>query len=404
MVFNSALSGIQAASSELSVIGNNVANAGTTGFKQSRAQFADVYASSGLGTSGNAIGSGTRLASITQTFNQGNISFTNNALDLAVSGQGFFVLNDGGSQVFSRAGNFSVDREGFIVNSANQRLTGLQADTNGNVTGAVGDLQIDSANISPQATARVDIGLNLSANASQPAVAWTGGANPSANSYNNVTSTTVFDSLGNSHVMSLYFIKTGTANEWEMRVQIDETDVGAASTVAFQNNGSFDSTTPDPITLAYTPTGAAALSIELNLSESTQFGSPFAVQSVLQDGYSTGRLDGVDVDNLGVIFGRYTNGQSRAMGQVQLSNFTNVNGLQPLGDSSWGETFDSGPPLVSTPGTASLGVLQSGSLEESNVDLTSELVKLITAQRNFQANAQTIRTADTVTQTIINLR
>lgn len=404
MVFNAALSGIQAASTDLNVIGNNVANAGTAGFKESSAQFSDVYAASALGTGSNAVGSGVKLSSVRQSFSQGTISFSNSNMDLAINGQGFFALDDGGTRVYSRAGGFGVDREGFIVNGSSQKLVGLLADDSGNITGAQGQLQIDSANIPPTSTTLVNVGLNLSANSAEPAAAWAGGANPAPNTFNNVTSTTVFDSIGNSHVLSLYFIKTSTVNEWEVRAQVDNTDVGGASTLTFNTNGSFASSTPDPISLSYSPAGADPIAFDLDLTESTQFGSDFAVQSILQDGSATGRLDTIDVGSSGIIFGRYTNGQSRPMGQVQLANFTNVNGLQPLGDSSWGETFNSGPPLISTPGTASLGVIQSASLEDSNVDLTSELVELITAQRNFQANAQTIRTADTVTQTIINLR
>lgn len=404
MVFNSALSGIQAASTQLSVIGNNVANASTTGFKQSRAQFADVYAVSGVGASSNAVGSGTRLSAVNQIFSQGTISFTNNALDVAVNGQGFFMLDDGGSRAYSRAGNFQVDRSGYIVNANQQKLIGLTADANGAITGAVGQLRIESGNISPQATSSVEVGVNLHANELPPTVAWVGGNNPPPDSYTSVTSTTVFDSLGNDHVLSLYFVKTANENEWDVRVQMDNTDVGNASNLVFNTNGTYSSSTPDPIQIAFSPSGSDPMSVSLNLSRSTQFGSPFAVESLLQDGYTTGRLDSVDVDGLGIILGRYTNGQSRPMGQIQLANFNNTNGLQPTGNTNWAETYASGPPLISTPGTASLGVLQSSSLEDSNVDLTTELVSLITAQRNFQANAQTIRTADTVTQTIINLR
>jgi len=247
--------------------------------------------------------------------------------------------------------------------------------------------------------------VNLYSNETPPAVAWVGGSSPPSNTYTSVTSTTLFDSLGNEHVMSLYFIKDATNNEWDVRIQVDNADVAlTASQLLFNTNGTYKQTTPSPITASFNPTAADPMTITLDLSQSTQFGSPFAVESLLQDGFSTGRLDSVDVDNSGVILGIYTNGESRAMGQVQLANFNNTNGLQPIGNSSWAETFGSGPPLVSTPGTASLGVLQSSSQEESNVDLTSELVSLITAQRNFQANAQTIRTADTVIQTIINLR
>ncbi len=422
MTFNSALSGIQAATSELNVIGNNVANSSTTGFKSSSVLFSDVYASSALGTSSNAIGSGVRLSSVKQSFSQGNISFTNNNLDLSVSGQGFYRLNDSGSVVFSRAGSFGIDREGFIVNSSDQRLTGLLADNAGNITGAQGDLRVDAANIEPTSTSSVGVGFNVSSTTTPPAVAWVGSPNfgdppPSPDTYNNVTSNTVYDSLGNSHIMSMYFIKTPTANQWDVRAQVDGVDVDAAPAAApftqvYNSDGSFNAASSEGISVNWAPLDASGnpngattpQSIAVTLSDSTQFGAPFSVQSMLQDGFTTGRLDSVDVGTNGLIFGRYTNGQSRPMGQLVLANFTNVNGLQALGDTSWGETFTSGPPLVGSPGSASLGVIQSGALEDSNVDLTNELVKMITTQRNFQANAQTIRTADQVTQTIINIR
>lgn len=422
MTFNVALSGIQAASGELSVVGNNVANASTNGFKSARAEFADVYAASSLGTGSVAIGNGVRLASVTQSFTQGTISFSSNSLDLAINGQGFFRLNDGGTTTYTRAGAFLVDREGNIVNSTGKRLTGYVADATGNITGAQGDLTIDTSNLSPTATSSVEVGFNLQSTSAVPASAWVGSptfgsAAPAPDTYNNATSSTVYDSLGNSHLMSVYFIKTSTANQWDVRVQIDGVDVDSSPAAApftqvYNTNGSFNSGLSEAITLSWAPldaNGAAngastPQSITLDLSSSTQFGSPFAIQSLLQDGASTGRLDSVDVDSTGVIFGRYSNGQSRAMGQITLSNFSNANGLQPLGDTTWGETFASGSALVGEPGTASLGVIQSGSLEDSNVDLTAELVKMIIAQRNFQANAQTIRTNDETTQTIINIR
>lgn len=422
MAFNAALSGIQAASSELSVIGNNVANASTNGFKSSRAEFADVYAASALGTSSNSIGGGVRLASVSQSFSQGTINFTNNNLDLAVNGQGFFRLNDGGTTVYGRAGAFGIDRSGFIVNSSDQRLTGLLADAAGNITGAQGDLQINAGNIAPTPTTAVTTAVNVSSTDLPPAAAWVGtpafgNPPPAANTYNNVTSTTVYDSLGNSHVLSMYFIKTATANEWDVRAQVDGVDVDSAPasapfTQVFNSNGSFNSGASQAIALSWPPLdgngnpngSATPQAFTVDMTASTQYGSPFAVQSILQDGFTTGRLDSVDVDSSGIIFGRYTNGQSRGMGQIILANFSNQQGMQPLGDSTWGETFNSGPPLVGNPGTASLGIIQSGALEDSNVDLTSELVKMIIAQRNFQANAQTIQTADTITQTIINIR
>ncbi|WED43978.1 flagellar hook protein FlgE [Legionella cardiaca] len=437
MVFGTALSGIQAASKDLDVIGNNIANSATIGFKSSRAEFADVYATGSYGGGGNVIGSGVRLSRVQQNFGQGTFSFTNNSLDLAISGSGFFVLSDQGSKVYSRAGSFGLDVDGFIVNSSNQNLTGLLADANGNISNVSGNLQINTANISPSATTTVSSGVNLYAASPAPTVNWTGGATPAQDTYNNATSTTIYDSLGNSHVLSMYFIHAdssaalgdpnassppGTQNQWYIAFQLDNqnlpANVGTENTdnlfrVNFNSDGSF-STALDttntalannliPLNMALT-NGADPLNFTVDFSNSTQFGSPFAVQSNVQNGYTTGRLDGLDIDEQGTLFGRYANGQSRVMGQIQLANFTNPDGLQALGDTNWAETSSSGQALISNPGTASLGLIQSGALEESNVDLTGELVDLIGAQRNFQANAQTIRTADAVTQTIINIR
>ncbi|KTD11278.1 flagellar hook protein FlgE [Legionella jamestowniensis] len=436
MVFGTALSGIQAASKDLDVIGNNIANSPTIGFKSSRAEFADVYATGTYGGGGNAVGSGVRLSRVQQNFGQGNFTFTNNSLDLAVSGSGFFVLNDQGSNLYTRAGSFGLNTEGFIVNANGQNLTGLLADANGNITNVSGNLQISTANINPNATTTVASGVNLYSKSTPPTVDWSGGATPAQDTYNNSTSTTIYDSLGNSHVLSMYFIHAdasaaagapnastppGTQNQWYVAFQLDNQNLpaGAGANTAtlyrvnFNSDGSFNSaldTANNPLPNNLIPlsmalsNGADPLNFNVDFSNSTQFGSPFAVQSNVQNGYTTGRLDGLDIDEEGVLFGRYTNGQSRVMGQIQLANFANPDGLQSMGNTNWAETSASGQALVSNPGTASLGLIQSGALEESNVDLTGELVNLIGAQRNFQANAQTIRTADAVTQTIINIR
>jgi flagellar hook protein FlgE len=412
MGFETATSGLSAASSDLDVIGNNIANSNTTGFKSSRAEFADVYAASVYGVSSTSTGSGVRLADVAQQFTQGTITSTNNNLDLAINGQGFFRLDDAGTTIYSRAGAFSTDRNGYLVNSSQQRLTGYLADANGTVTGQLGDLKIDTSNINPTATTQVDGALNLDANSTQPAQPWSDTSlPPDASTYNNSTSLSIYDSLGNSHELSLYFVNTG-ANAWDVHTLIDGAVVGGAHPLTFNSAGAFD----DPTTAAWTLTswqptdaagnsnGAASQDVNISLAQTTQYGSTFGVNSLTQDGYTTGRLAGVNIDPSGVVYGRYTNGQSKALGQVVLANFANAGGLQPLGDTNWAETYASGAALLGSPGSASLGVLQSGSLEESNVDLTQELVKLIQAQRNFQANAQTIRANDTVTQTIINIQ
>jgi len=408
MAFYTSLSGIRAASSDLNIIGNNIANASTTGFKGSRAEFADVYAASIYGAPGTAIGQGVRLAEAAQQFGQGNIAYTGNSLDMAINGKGFFMLSDSsGANTYTRAGNFSLDRNGYVVNGEGLFLNARQADQNGAITGGIGPIQLDTTYAAPRPTSALSANINFDARAPETDSSWAliGGV-PDPAGYNSSTSTSVYDSLGNPHTITLYYSKTATANQWTVRTMIDGA-VQDTSTVTFNTDGSYNSASPnDPISLTWSPSGGATpnQAITINLSNSTQYGSDFAVNSLVQDGYTTGQVLGVDIDEEGMIFARYTNGQSRTIGQVVLANFANEQGLQPIGDTAWAESFASGPPVVSEPGTAGLGLVQSGALEESNVDLTEQLVKMIAAQRNFQANAQAIQTEDTVTQTIINLR
>lgn len=411
MSMNTAISGLNAATADLNTIGNNVANSSTNGFKLSRAEFADVYPVSSSGSSSNTIGSGVKLAAVAQQFTQGNINFTSNNLDLAVNGQGFFRLSNNGSIVYSRAGAFSIDRQGYIANSSGLHLTGYLADASGNITGALGDLQLSMADIAPNATANIAVGVNLDASATAPVLAF----NPAnAATYNNATSTTVYDSLGTTHLSTMYFRKTA-ANTWETYQYVDGVDqqavAGVPDTLGFTTLGALATVNgaavpPGVVTSAtFNPgTGAANMTLATDYSVTTQFGSPFGVNSLTQDGYTTGRLSGVDISDTGVVYARYSNSQSRAQGQVVLTNFANTQGLRPLGDTNWTETSESGVALTGAPNTASLGVVQSGALEDSNVNLTEQLVALITAQRNFQANAQVITTENAITQTIIQLR
>lgn len=645
MTFNAALTGLRAANSDLEISGNNIANASTVGFKQSRAEFADVYASTAVGGGSNAIGNGVRVANVSQQFSQGSISFTDNALDLAVNGGGFFVLSDAGSQIFSRSGQFGVDDLGFIVSNNGSRLQGFDANANGVVGGVIDDLQITTSNIDPRQTSEVNIGFNVDADAlvlavrgnttqsdgtdvgvlqvgavNQPngyqadtidingntlnipsvanlpanqiaaeltavdgvtasastvaaftyapggggttitsgelvvnnqditgttvtevaqsinsisglsaSVAGTtitvtatdgadlvfdvsngasglsltvdggttitnGGANefltkggeitvnleegvtfaggtgavnsvfspapalfpfeqntfdPSdQNTYNAATSATIYDSLGSSHVLSMFFVKesisTNPPNTWTMYVQVDGQEVGdpdplapdptaptrAAYQIRFDNDGSLDTVNSDPILVSnWLPLDASGTingslgplpvasggslpvqvpatssNFAIDISAATQYSGVFSVNSLDQTGFATGQLAGIDIGETGSIFARYSNGEALVLGQVALADFPNQQGLTPIGETSWVETFESGQPVIGSPLSASLGAIQSGALEESNVELAEELVSLIIAQRNFQANARTIETANEVTQTIINLR
>lgn len=421
MPFRIALSGLNAASSDLKVTGNNIANAGTNGFKSSRAEFADVFATSLGGVSNTAVGGGVRLSSVAQQFAQGNIEFTNNNLDLAINGEGFYVLDDGGSSVYSRAGSFSVDRDGFVVNSSGQRLQVFSPIGNSATTfntGSLNDLQISLSEGAPNPTSNVDMAINL--NASDTSAGAIGAFNPAVPStYDFSTSYTTFDSLGAQHTATMYFLKdNATTNTWHTWLYADDgtgatnvTQGGgtAFSTLTFATDGSLATVNGSPATtLAYDnlamSNGAAPLALTLDFTDLTQFGGDYAVNSLVQDGFATGRLTGLDIDGTGVVSARFTNGQSTALGKVALANFANVQGLRQLGGNGWAESFGSGNALIGEAGTASFGLLQSGALESSNVDIAEQLINLITAQRNFQANSQVISTADTVTQTIINIR
>jgi len=405
MPFTIALSGLNAASADLGVTANNIANVNTNGFKLSRAEFAEVFAVGTQSVSSSASGSGVRLSSIAQQFTQGNIDFTDNALDLAIGGEGFFVLSDNGARTYTRAGAFGVDNNGYVVNAQGARLQAYPYAGSGLFnTGTPQDLQLTTGANPPSPTTRASFGINLPANAPVPINPVFDPADPS--SFNHTTSVTVYDSLGAAHTATVYFIKDAAPNTWSTEVQIDGTPVGGASQIVFNNDGSLQSPAGGLMPLAaYTPTtGADDITMSLDFATATQFGDNFGVNSLSQDGYTTGRLTGVSVDAEGIVFARFTNGQSTSLGKLALANFVNPQGLQQLGDTSWGESFQSGDALLGEAGTASFGNIQSGALEASNVDLTAQLVNMITAQRNFQANAQMISTADTVTQTVINIR
>lgn len=407
MSFRTALSGIAAATTDLAVTSNNIANVSTAGFKEGRAEFGDVYAASIFGTSRNTAGSGVRVTGITQQFTQGSVEFTNRNLDIAISGGGFFTLNDNGSTVYSRAGNFQLDRDGFVVNPTGARLQVFPPAGLGSTsfeTGRLRDLQLVTTDSAPNATAAVTVASNLPANAAVPVAT---PFDPSdTNSFNHSTSITVYDSLGVAHVQTLYYVKTANPNEWQLHNYIDGTAVGGAQTLQYDAQGALTAPATGFITLPpYTPTsGAAPMSLELDLRSSTQFGERFAINDLRQDGFTTGRLIGIEVSQQGVVFARYTNGVANPLGQVAMSTFPNQQGLQNLGDNVFSQTFESGDVRRGAAGTSDYGLIQSGALESSNVELTEQLVNMIIAQRNFQANAQMIQTTDQIQQTVINLR
>ena len=409
MPFDIALTGLSAAQNDLEVISNNIANSETTGFKKSRAEFSDIYASSEFGVSSNAIGQGVQLAGIQQQFTDGDLTFTDNALDLAINGQGFFVLEDAGERFYGRAGSFGVDSSGNIVDPIGNQLVGFQPDTNGVITGALGPIIVNRADIAPRITSEIDLGANLSATETVPPAFTVGASGPDPSTYNHSTSLTTYDSLGGEHLTSLYF-RRDTATDWEAFAFVDGVQVNpaagdvlnfdASGNLVGVNGGAGSTAT----TAAFTPGGVGtATTFTIDYAAVSQFGSPFGVSSLDQNGYETGRLTSLDFAQDGTLFGRYSNGQSNPFGQVALANFSNTQGLVPSSNSLWTESFASGAALIGEPGSTDLGLVQSGALEESNVDVTSELIDMIQAQRFFQSNAQVIGAADEITQTIINI-
>jgi flagellar hook protein FlgE len=413
MAFQTGLSGLNAASQTLDVIGNNVANANTVGFKESRALFADVYAASLNGGGSNAVGIGVKVDGVQQQFSQGNISTSSNPLDLAINGKGFFRVSENGSIFYTRNGQFHLDNAGNLVTAENLQVTGYGVNAAGAIVpSSPAPLVISSAQLPPNVTTTYKPNLNLDSRETPPATAVFNATDPT--SYNESTSGTVFDSLGNSHVFTTYYVKTATAGQWDMHATVDGTavanvDLGAGAglpiTLNFNTSGAL--TTAMPIAaVALTVAGGAAtpLTFATDFTGSTQFGANFAVNSLYQDGYTSGRLSGFTVGGDGVIVGHYTNGQSKNLGQVVLANFADPEGLKPLGNNRWEETSTSGLAIVGVPQSGDLGALQSAAIEESNVDLTAELVNMITAQRVYQANAQTIKTEDQIMQTLVNLR
>ncbi|MDX2352478.1 flagellar hook protein FlgE [Pseudomonas sp. NPDC077382] len=435
MSFNIGLSGMRAASKDLNVTGNNIANAGTAGFKQSRAEFADVYASS-MGVNKNSVGSGVQLANISQQFTQGNVNYTGNSLDLAVNGKGFFQVSNNGAMSYTRAGYFGTDREGMLVDNFGYNLQGYMTDANGTLGDTIGNLRIQTDSQEPKPTSKVDQVFNLNSTSTPLDPALFDQNDPST--YHSSTSTNIYDSQGNTHVMTQYFIKqpAPAVNAWTMNVLIDGRNptTPATSTTPFQADLTFNAAGKLlpilPGDFAINPDGTMKLTnwspaesdggspanwtdngaeasvegITIDFRNATQYASAFAVNSVSQNGYTTGELAGLEIDEGGRIFARYTNGQSKVQGQVVLASFANEQGLTPVGKTQWVQSFESGEPVRNPPGVGTMGALQAGALEDSNVELSDQLVNLIVAQRNYQANAKTIETESAITQTIINLR
>ncbi|HQS02155.1 MAG: flagellar hook protein FlgE [Halothiobacillus sp. 24-54-40] len=417
MSFNTSITGLNAAQKDLDVTSNNIANANSTGFKSSRAQFGDIYAVSAFGNSKTATGQGVLTEAVQQQFTQGSLQFTNNSLDLAISGQGFFAFQptlDSQESVYSRAGAMGVNKDGFIVNSTGQYLKALPVNANGTLKStsiaSAAPIQLPVAAGAPKATTKVTQSFNLPASAVAPTTAFNlAQATPDPASYNQANSQQVYDSLGNTHSLTTYYVKTANPGEWNLYYQLDtQAPIQGPSTLTFDANGQLP-TAPAPFALtvpaATLGTGAADLNIAMTTQpDSTQYNAPFNMAAQSQDGNTTGQLTGISVGSNGLIQATYSNGQSVALGAVTMVNFANPQALKQVGNNSWVQTVDSGTPNVGQAGTGTFGSIQGGALEQSNVDLTTQLVNMIVAQRNFQANAQAIQTDKTATDAVMQIR
>ena len=413
MGFQTGLSGLNASSKNLDVIGHNIANGNTTGFKYSRAEFSELVASSIGAGGGNNTGLGVALDTVAQQFTQGNLSITGNALDVAVNGAGFFqLLMQDGTTAYTRSGNFKLDNLGTIVTNSGAQVMGYPTTTAGVPTSTTpGPLVLPTgAPIPAQATTSITAEFNL--DASDTAIYDALTDTPPYTTYG--TALNVYDSQGNPELFSVYFTRAASTvgppalDNWDVR----------GPTGAIQNDSggnpirlSFDATgqLTNPIIMPSVTIGTASpvtpdIVTTFDISNVTQYAAAFGVTDLTQNGYTAGSFVGMAISEQGVVTARYSNGQTQAAGMLALADFRNVQGLEPIGNNNWAETYASGQPLMGQPGQGKFGATRSGALEDSNVDLTAELVNMMTAQRAYQANAQTIKTQDQVMQTLVNLR
>ena len=438
MSFQQGLSGLNAASKNLDIIGNNIANSGTFGAKSSRAEFSDVYAAALNGAGRSQVGIGVSLQAVAQQFTQGNITTTENPMDLSINGGGFFQVSDGVNPArYSRNGQFKVSKDGFIVNNDGLKLMGYPANGTGAIqSGTAQPLGLPTGGIDPAVSTKVKMEFNLDSRLKPTAPGGglgTGLDMADSATYNNATSLTVYDAKGQDVAVTFYFQKASPATDgsdtWNVYATANGTPFNTDASGAAIALDAFGNPTAPYTTITFPPTGGSPTSptaaitmavpagtsaggystlaiagIQLDMTGATENGSSFAVTALTQDGYAPGQLTGIQVANNGIVQARYSNGQSKPAGQIELASFRNPQGLQPMGGNVWISTVTSGEAVRGKPGDGNLGALQSGALEESNVDLTAELVNMVTAQRAYQANAQTIKTQDQVLQTIVNLR
>jgi flagellar hook protein FlgE len=423
------VSGINSNGNAMNIIGDNIANANTIGFKSSRAVFSDLLSAD---VGGTKIGLGSRLAASDRLFVQGGVETTNSNTDLAIQGHGLFILKDSqGGSFYSRAGEFNVDKDGNLVNPGGLMVQGTQLDASGNPVSGLTNIVVNQLVVSPTATDTIDLALNLNSAETVPATAipadaagtsatpqsWFAGANFS-------TVATIYDSLGQGHDLTVLFRKTATANQWSYRVVANAGEISggtagnlqqvnaAGGVLAFNPDGTLDTTAPtNTLMTAIGPiawsNGAAAQTVtgaNTKFTGSTQFAVPSSVSQVNQNGSQSGLLKGISIGTDGIITGQFTSGGNRPLFRIALADFANPQGLAHVGNSLYLQSPESGPVLAGNPGTGSFGTLLSGSLELSTVDLATEFVKMVTTQRGFQASSRTITVTDTLLEEVSNLK
>ncbi|MBV7598637.1 flagellar hook protein FlgE [Aeromonas encheleia] len=395
MSFSIGLSGLRAVNQELSVISNNVANASTAGFKSSRAEFAAIY---GGGQAG-----GVEMSNVSQNFDRnGDVMRTGRGLDLAISGNGFFVQKDSNGQVsYTRAGMFQRDANNYLTTANGTRLQGYTTNEAGELqSGVVGDVQVKAGSLPAKPSDSLEFVANLKADASVIDQTVHPFDPTKSESFSYSQSSKVYDSLGVEHTVTQYFVKTGD-NAWQVNYAFNGTQTGSPVTMEFNTNGTLKIPTTAPV-LNLAPAGAEPIALKADLARVSQYASDFNATRNQSNGYAAGDLTGVRVDADGGVYATFTNGQSLLQGQVVMASFTNPNGLLQANNTTWQQSFSSGQPVLGAPGTGTLGTLTAGAYEGSNVDLTGELVSLMTSQRNYQANAKTISSADKMTQVLFN--
>jgi flagellar hook protein FlgE len=445
MGFAVALSGLNAAAKDLQVTGNNVANANTTGFKESRAEFSDVYSASVFGVGKTQAGSGVRVANVAQQFNQGSLNFTNNNLDLAVAGEGFFSMSSdlaaSKPTSYTRSGEFKINNQGYVVNNqANYLMSFAPNGTTikeGFTEGVFSPLKINSTQGAPAGTKNILMSVNLDAQEIRPNP-FTGVDITAPSSYNHLSSVTIYDSQGSPHVSSVYYVadkigdnpETGTPNQWQAFYYIDGIAVNSAADIlagAPAVPGGPLGGVHKPVVVTFDTSGAlltplgkidmgpypssdidSSLSVKdfkfsYTFGDSTQFSSAFSVRNLSQDGLPVGTLTGLDIGDDGAVIAQFSNGGVEVLGKVALTRFDNSQGLTKAGDTTWKESLASGEAISGQAGTGNFGLIKSGALEGSTVNLSDQLVHLIISQQAYQANAQVITTEKTIVQTILNV-